>query len=167
MNGPAQIEVPKKLSTTAATGLLAAALGTSIIAALITAVGVVWIWFANTRADGLAAFEVSFLAAGAFSSPIACSLLARRRLPGMYLIGFAVLPWLALAAYATVQVCKESFITWNNWRWILKSGDQRLYELDWIMRGWQAIGVATLLGLVVSRMIVSRPTLRHDPTAVR
>jgi hypothetical protein len=165
VSGPV-VERGEKLSTIGSLGLLAAALGTSIVVAAIVAIGVVWIWFANTRGDALAAFEISFLAAGAFSAPVAFSLFGRHRRWGMYLIALTVLPWIVLAVYATVGVCREFFITWDNWRWILKSGDQRLYELDWIIRGWQAIGIATLAGLLASRAMLKKPPMQSASSVV-
>lgn len=139
------------------TGLSAvAALVIGILLGIGIAIMVVMLWFENTRGDGYAAFMIASIAAGMFVSMVAfAAMVTRHHPPSAYPLLAVMIPWLLFALYVTWGTCKSSFITWDNWRWILRSADQRIYELDWIIRGWLSILVSALMGLLVSRAILN------------
>ena len=153
----------------AVTGLSAVgALVIGILLGIGIAILVVMLWFENTRGDGYAAFMIASIAAGLLVSMVAfAATVTRHHSPSAYPLLAVLIPWLLFAAYVTWGTCKSSFITWDNWRWILRSADQRIYQLDWIIRGWVAILVAALMGLLLSRAILNRARNRRSAPAAR
>ena len=125
----------------------------SLIIAMCLAIAVVVVLFSNTRADGLAAGLVVFLSLGVLTNPIIFGSIMARRGTHWPWTSLAIVPWLSLAVLQTRLVCKGSFINWSNWRWILASGDQRSYELTWIILGWIATILSATVGLVIARFI--------------
>jgi hypothetical protein len=129
----------------------------AIVVAIAVGVAVVVLWYANTRGEGYAAFIVTFIAVGLFTNLVGlAALISRHHVPSPYTLLFALIPWLFLEIYDTWATCRAYFITWDNWRWILKSADFRLHELNWIFTGWLAIGISALLGLITSRMLLAK-----------
>lgn len=117
------------------------------------------LWFGNTRSDGFAAFLVATIAAGLFASVVSYVLIvSRHHIPSPYTVPLPALLWLIVAARLTWMTCKESFITTQNVVWILKSGDQRNYELGWLIRGWIAIVVSLIAAMLASRWILRSRT---------
>ncbi|MFZ3213431.1 MAG: hypothetical protein WA188_18160 [Terriglobales bacterium] len=147
-----------RVSSSAATTLAVfVSLVIAIVVAIAVGVAVVALWYADTMGEGVAAFIVTFIAVGLFSNLVGlAALISRHHVPSPYTLFFALTPWLFLGIRETWTTCRAYFITWDNWRWILKSADLRLYELNWIFTGWLAIGISALLGLITSRMLIAK-----------
>ena len=108
-----------------------------------------------SRDEGVAAFLIGFIAFGMFVNLVAfAAVTTRHHVPSRYTALFTCAPWLGLALALTWQTCTASFITWWNWRWILASGDQRIYDLQWIIPGWTAISLALVAGFLINWKIV-------------
>jgi len=106
-----------------------------VIAGIAAGAAIIFAWFSNTRDEGVAAFLIGFIAFGMFVNLVAfAAVTTRHHVPSRYTALFTCAPWLGLALALTWQTCKASFITWGNWRWILASGDQRIYEPRWIIQ---------------------------------
>ena len=140
-------------------------LGSLIIATLV-GVGIailsVWVWFNDGRLDAYAVLLIASISFGLFAHLVTfTALVSRHHIPSMYAVTVPALLWVSLATFLTWDTCKSSYITWDNWMWVLESGDQRIYELNWIIRGWLAIGFAGLLGLVISRNILERAMVKQ------
>jgi len=151
--GAPQSRVPSSAATAVA---VFASLAIAVVVAIAMGVAVVVLWYANTRGEGYAAFVVTFIAVGLFSNLVGfAALVSRHHVPSPYTLLLALIPWLFLGIYGTWATCREYFITWGNWRWILKSADFRVYELNWIFTGWLAIGISALLGLLASRTLIA------------
>src|ERR1700686_5470914 len=97
-------------------------------------------WFRNTRSDGAAAFMIAAIASGLFTSVVAFVVIVCRHhahSPKTLVVPAGL--WLFAATLLTWTTCKDSYITAQNALWILKSGDQRRNELNWLITGWLAI----------------------------
>jgi len=145
----------------AVAGLIAVLTSISAIVAAIGAWAVVAIWFADTRGDGLAALGVSFLSIGLFTTIVVNTYMLRWK----KLAAIPAALWILAAIWATSTVCRGSYINWQNWRWILQSGDERSYELQWVVRGWTAIAIAAGFGLLAAVSIVKRGKRRDRSLA--
>ena len=137
---------------------LSALVGTGI-GVLVTILG-----FRDTRSAGLATFLIATIATGLFASVVAFVLMVRRHhIPSPFTALLPALLWLIVATRLTWMTCKESFITTQNALWILQSGDQRNYELGWLIRGWTAIVASLIAAFLASRWILRWHTLgQHD-----
>jgi hypothetical protein len=146
----------KRLPDSVATTLAAvAAIGSSILVGAAIGFLVSAFWFSNTRSDGVAAFLVASIAGGLFTSVLAfVSMVCRHHVPAQRTVLLPAVLWLIVAIQLTWTTCKGSFITANNVLWILKSGDQRNYELGWLIRGWAVIVASLVAALSASRMIL-------------
>jgi len=113
------------------------------------------LWFSNTRSDGAAAFLIVAIASGLFTSVVVfVNIVCRHHAPSPKTVVVPAGLWLIAAIQLTRTICKGSFITAPNALWILKSGDQRSYELNWLITGWLAILVSLLAALFASRFIL-------------
>ena len=113
------------------------------------------LWFNNTRADGVAVFFIAAIAGGVFVSVVVfASIVSRHHVPSRAVVLLPAGLWLIVAIQSTWRTCKGAFITWQNFVWILQSGDQRNYELRWLFRGWLAIALSLGAALFAARLIV-------------
>lgn len=127
----------------------------SVIVGLSAGFVVVLLWFRDTRGDGFAAFEIATISAGLLVSTVLFVwLLIHHHRPSRFLLAVPAFPWLTVAIYLTWVTCAGSFITWSNWVWILKSGDDRNYELGWIIRGWISILLSLVAAVAIGRVIL-------------
>jgi hypothetical protein len=114
------------------------------------------LWFGNTRSDGAAAFLIAAVAGGLFVSVVVfLAIVCRHHTPSPKEVLLPAALWLIAAIQLTWSTCKGAFITPQNALWILKSGDQRSYELGWLITGWTAILVSLVVALAASRMILT------------
>ena len=143
-----------------------AALIVSGIVAIVIGMVVVITLFSNTRGNGFAAFEIAFLAGGLFADIVLLFWFLKLRKPTLAVLAGASAPWLMWAALVTWKTCKGAYITLDNWRWILMSGsgDTRLYELMWIIRGWVAIILAGFSAWFATWFIAKRRGCRSPDT---
>ena len=146
----------KRLPDSEATTLaIAGAIGSSILVGAGIGYLVVVLWFRNTRADGVAAFLIAAIAAGLFTSIVVfVAIVCRHHAPSPKTVLVPAGLWLIAAIQLTWTTCRGSFITAQNAFWILKSGDQRSYELNWLITGWLAILMSLVAALSVSRFIL-------------
>jgi hypothetical protein len=154
----------KRLPNALATGIsLLAAMLASIGAGLLVAFGVVVTWFNNTRGDGYAVLVITTISMGIFVSLVTFTFLVSfHHVPSGTTVPFAASAWIVWAAYLTWANCRESYITWDNWLWIIRTqSDFRAYYLNWMIRGWLAIGVGGVLGLFVSRVLLKRASRKR------
>lgn len=165
---PAVMRKGRTLPNGSATVLaMVAALLCSLLVAGACGMLVVWLWFADARSYGLAAFIVGFFAAGIFANPVVfAAIVTRHHVPSPVTFLIPVVPWFILGVLQTWSTCKEFFITWDNWRWIIKSSDSRVEWLNWIFTGWLAMGLSALAGLLVSRGLINRVKSRPTAAAV-
>lgn len=149
-----------------AASTMVGAMGLSVVVGTGAGFLVTVLWFRNTRSDGLAAFLIAAIAAGLFASVVAYVLMVcRHHIPSPYTVLLPALLWLILAIRLTWTTCKDSFITVDNALWILRSGDQRNFELSWLIRGWVVIAASLVAAIVASRWILrgrrAQSTHRH------
>jgi hypothetical protein len=126
------------------------------------------VWFGNTRSDGLRAFLITAIAAGLFASVVAYVLMVcRHHIPSPYTVLTPALPWLIAAIYVTWTTCEGSFITAHNVLWILKSGDDRNFELGWVINGWVVVITSLVAAIITSRWLLTRRRAQsvQSPTA--
>jgi hypothetical protein len=134
---------------------LVVAVGSSILVGAGIGYLVVVLWFSNTRSDGAAAFLIAAIASGLFTSVVVfVAIVSRHHAPSPKTVVIPAGLWLVAVIQLTWTICKGSFITAQNALWILKSGDQRSYELNWLIRGWLAIFVSLAAALSASRFIL-------------
>lgn len=138
----------------------------SLVFATLVGIGIailiVWVWFNDARVDAYAVLLIASISAGLFAHLVSfTALAARHRIPSIYAVLMPAVLWVSLATYLTWDTCRSSYITLDNWMWVLRSGDQRTYELNWIIRGWLAIGLAGFVGLMVCRNILKRAVARQ------
>jgi len=146
---------------------LVVAIGSSILVGAGIGYLVVVLWFSNTRSDGAAAFLIAAIASGLFTSVVLfVTIVSRHHAPSPKTVVLPAGLWLIVVIQLTWTVCKGSFIAAHNVLWILKSGDQRIYELNWLITGWLAIFVSLAAALFASRLIlrVRRSHLPQRPT---
>jgi hypothetical protein len=121
------------------------------------------LWLSNTRSDGAAAFLIAAIASGLFSSVVVfVAIVCRHHVPSPKTVVVPAGLWLIAAIQLTWAICKGSFITAQNALWILKSGDQRSHELNWLITGWLAIVVSLVAALSASWLIL-RGRHSHSP----
>jgi len=155
--------LPNSIATVLA---LAGAMISSVLIGSGVGVLVVVIWFGRTRGDGAAVLVITAIAAGLFASVVMFTFLAlMHHAPARYEVALPAILWLAAAIRGTWTTCKGAYITLDNWLWILKSGDQRNYELGWIIRGWFLITVSLLAALFVSQLMLKRAIIQANPRA--
>jgi hypothetical protein len=136
---------------------LVATMVISVVLGAAVAVGIVVTWFNNTRGDGYAVFLITSISTGIFVSLVTfTALVSSHHVPAGATVALSASAWIVAAAYLTWDTCRSSYIYWDNWRWIMRSADVRAYDLNWIITGWLAIGVAGSLGLFVSRTLLRR-----------
>ena len=144
--------LPDSVATTLA---MVGAIGSSILVGAGIGFRVTVSWFSNTRSDGAAAFLISAIAAGLFTSVVVfVAIVCRHHAPSPKTVLVPVGLWLIAAIQLTLTTCRGSFITAQNALWILKSGDQRSYELNWLITGWLAILISLVAALTASRFIL-------------
>lgn len=144
--------LPDSVATTLA---MVWAIGSSILIGAGIGFLVTVLWFSNTRADGAAAFLIAAIAAGLFTSVVVfVAIVHRHHAPSPKVVVVPAGLWLLVAIQLTLTTCKGSFITAQNALWILKSRDQRSYELNWLITGWLAILISLLAALSASRLIL-------------
>lgn len=146
----------KRLPDSAATtGAMVSAIASSIFVGAGIGFLVTVSWFRNTRADGAAAFFIAAVAAGLFTSVVVfVAIVSRHHAPAPKIVLVPAGLWLIVAIKLTLATCRGAFITVQNALWILKSGDQRSYELNWLITGWLAILISLVVALSVSRFIL-------------
>jgi len=133
----------------AAASAMLGAMAYSVAAGAVAGFVVTVVWFRNTRSDGAIAFVISAIAAGLFVSVVAyVAMVCRHHIPSPYTTGIPALLWLLAAMQLTWMKCKDSFITADHVLWIWRSGDERMFELGWLMRAWIAILVSLLAAVV-------------------
>ena len=128
----------------------------STIVGLCFSVALVALFFGRTRGDGVAVLQIAFFSAGVAVNPSIFSFAARRDHVRAVWAYATVIPWLALALFNTLSVCKGAFITGSNWWWIWSSGDGRGYELLWIIKGWASIVFSSSVGMLSAKSIHRR-----------
>jgi ABC-type enterobactin transport system permease subunit len=146
----------KRLPDSIVTALaMVGAIGSSTVVGAGTGYLVTVVWFSNTRSDGAAAFVIAAIASGLFASVVVfVAIVCRHHAPSPKAVVVPVGLWLIAATLLTWTICKDSYITAQNALWILKSGDQRSYELHWLIAGWLAILVSLVAALSASRLIL-------------
>jgi len=131
------------------------AIGSSILVGAGIGYLVVVLWFSKTRSDGAAAFLIAAMVSGLFTSVVVfVAIVSRHHAPSTKTVVVPAGLWLIAGIQLTWNICKGSFITAQNALWILKSGDQRSYELNWLIAGWLAIFVSLAAALSASRLIL-------------
>jgi hypothetical protein len=125
----------KRLTDSVATTLaIIGAIGASILVGAGIGFLVTVLWFSNTRSDGVAAFLIAAVAAGLFTCVVvSVAIVCRHHAPSPKTVLVPAGLWLVAAIQLTLTICKDSFITAQNALWILKSGDPRSYELNWLI----------------------------------
>jgi hypothetical protein len=150
--------LPNSIATVLA---LAGAIISSVLIGSGVGVPVVVIWFGRTRGDGAAALVIAAIAAGLFASVVMFTfLVSMHHAPARYEVALPAMLWLAAAIRGTWTTCKGPHITLDNWLWILRSSDQRNYELGWIIRGWFVTTVSLVAALIVSQLMLKRGAAR-------
>jgi hypothetical protein len=160
INGWERIRFADSVVTTLA---MVGAIGSSTLVGAGIGYLVTLLWFSNTRANGAAAFLISAIAAGLFTSVVVfVAIVCRHHNPSGRTVLVPAVLWLIVAIQLTLTICKGSFITPKNALWILKSGDQRSFELNWLITGWLVILMSLAAALSASRLIL-RGRHSHPP----
>ena len=142
---------------------LVAAMAVSVVAGAVVAFVVVSTWVRTSPADGFAVFVIISISTGIFVSLVTfTALVSKHHVPAEMTVAFSASAWIVAAVYWTWDTCRSSYITWDNWRWIMRyHADYRAYHLNLIFRAWLAIGVAGSLGLLLSRTLLRRASRKR------